>query len=81
MLEAAWPAIAEARAAEVVAAVVVDEESPDDTPADYNPGLMPPIDSPVRKRRLAQDKPIDAPSPEPRLAQGRPSTRKTEPHR
>ncbi len=65
LLEAAWPAIAEARAGEA-AAVAIELESSADVPPDYNPALMPPFDSP---------------SPRPRLAQGKPSTRKTESNR
>jgi GTP-binding protein len=42
LVEASWPIIAEARAAEV-AAIAFDDESDDDLPEHYNPALVPPL--------------------------------------
>jgi GTPase len=53
LLEAAWPHIAEARAAEIAVMTLVEEEESDDPgpAADYNPALVPPLRGKDSRRR------------------------------
>ena len=65
LLETAWPHIAEARAAELAAQALVDEEGDahvppldegsDALPPDYNPALVPPLKDSSARRRPAKD--------------------------
>jgi GTPase len=53
LLDAAWPHIAEARAAEIAVMTLVEEEESDDPGpgADYNPALVPPLRGKDSRRR------------------------------
>jgi GTPase len=53
LLEAAWPHIAEARAAEIAVMTLVDQDESDDSgpSADYNPALVPPLRGKDSRRR------------------------------
>jgi GTP-binding protein len=75
LLESAWPAIADARAAELAAAAL-DVESADDTLPAYNP-----LDAADPRIRVAEDRPLETTASRRRLARGKPSTRTTEPNR